>query len=110
MLIHPDRMQDEALTGAVTAMAEAVGKDAFLRQQQAILGRADGRGDLAKIRCPTLVLCGRQDALTPPKVHEEMAAAIPAATLVVIENCGHLSTLEAPETVTRAMRNWLIAG
>jgi pimeloyl-ACP methyl ester carboxylesterase len=110
MLIHPDRLQDEALTGAVMAMAAAVGKDAFLSQQQAFLGRADGRDDLAKIRCPTLVLCGRQDALTPPKLHQEMAAAIPDATLVVIENCGHLSTLEAPEAVTAAMRDWLIAG
>ncbi len=108
MLIHPDRLQDEALTVAV--MAAAVGRDAFLNQQQAFLGRADGRGDLANIRCPTLVLCGRQDALTPPKLHEEMTAAIPDATLVVIENCGHLSTMEAPEAVTRAMRDWLTAG
>lgn len=110
LLIHPDRMADEALTGAVMAMADAVGKDAFLRQQQAILTRPDGRGDLARIACPTLVLCGRQDALTPLEAHEEMAAAIPGARLVVIEDCGHLSTLEAPDAVTAAMRDWLTVG
>ena len=107
LFIHPDRLGDGALTGAVTAMAEAVGKDAFVRQQRAVLGRPDGRADLARIACPTLVLCGRQDEPTPLKVHQEMAAAIPDARLVVIEDCGHLSTLERPEAVTLAMRQWL---
>jgi pimeloyl-ACP methyl ester carboxylesterase len=107
MLIHPDRLDDTALTDAVKAMAAAVGREAFVRQQTAILGRPDGRGDLARIACPTLVLCGRQDALTPVKVHEEMIAALPDARLVVIEDCGHLSTMEAPEAVTAAMRAWL---
>ncbi len=108
-LIHPDRLEDEALTGAVMAMAEAVGKEAYLRQQQALLTRPDGRADLARIDCPTLVLCGRQDALTPLDLHEEMAAAIPGARLVVVDDCGHLSTMESPETVTAAMRDWLTA-
>ncbi|MHA1109283.1 MAG: alpha/beta fold hydrolase, partial [Alphaproteobacteria bacterium] len=106
LLIHPDRMTDEALTGAVMAMAASIGKAAFLRQQQALLTRPDGVGDLARITCPTLVLCGRQDALTPLEVHDEMAALIPGARLVVIEECGHLSTLEAPDAVTTAMRDW----
>src|SRR5579883_3053484 len=66
LFIHPDRLNDEALTGAVTSMAERVGKDAFLRQQKAIIGRVDSRPLLATIRCPTLVLCGREDILTPP--------------------------------------------
>jgi pimeloyl-ACP methyl ester carboxylesterase len=77
LFIHPDRLGDAALTGAVTAMAEAVGRDAFVRQQRAVLGRPDGRADLARIACPTLVLCGRQDEPTPLKAHQEMAAAIP---------------------------------
>jgi pimeloyl-ACP methyl ester carboxylesterase len=90
-------------------MAEHVGRDAFLRQQTAILGRPDSRLDLLRIACPTLVLCGRQDALTPLAAHEEMAAAIPDARLVVVEDCGHLSTLERPEAVSSAMREWLSA-
>ena len=88
-------------------MAERVGKDAFLRQEKAIMGRPDGRADLKRIACPTLVLCGRHDALTPLAVHEEMAAAIRGAKLVVVEESGHLPTLERPEAVNTAMREWL---
>ncbi|MDX2223346.1 MAG: alpha/beta hydrolase, partial [Rhodospirillaceae bacterium] len=63
-LIHPSRMDDPAVAGVVLAMAERVGQEAFARQQAAIMGRVDGRGDLAAIRVPTLVLCGRQDLLS----------------------------------------------
>jgi pimeloyl-ACP methyl ester carboxylesterase len=107
MLIHPDRLQDRALTEVVMAMAERVGRDAFLRQQKAILGRPDSRPELVRITCPTLVLCGRQDGLTPLALHEEMAAAIPGASLEIVEESGHLSPLERPNAVTAAMRGWL---
>jgi pimeloyl-ACP methyl ester carboxylesterase len=107
LFIHPDRLGDAALVDTVTSMTERVGKDAFLRQQTAIMGRPDGRADLKRIACPTLVLCGRQDVLTPPIVHEEIAAEIRGARLEIIEDCGHLSTLEAPEQVNRALRDWL---
>jgi pimeloyl-ACP methyl ester carboxylesterase len=108
-LIHPDRQQDEALTTAVMAMAERVGKVAFLRQQRAILGRVDSRPHLAGYALPTLVLVGRQDALAPPAAAEEMAALIPDGILVVIEDCGHLSTMERPQQTTEALRAWLTA-
>lgn len=107
LLLHPDRLGDRPLVDTVIGMAERVGKDAFLRQQQAILGRPDGRADLARIACPTLVLCGRQDALTPLAVHEEMAAAVKGARLVVVEDCGHLAPLERAEAVTAALQEWL---
>ena len=71
------------------------------------MGRPDSRPDLPRVACPTLVLCGRQDALTPLGAHEEMARAIPDARLVVVEECGHISPLERPETVTGALREWL---
>jgi pimeloyl-ACP methyl ester carboxylesterase len=90
-------------------MAERVGKEAFLRQPRAIMGRPDGREDLRRIACPTLVLCGRQDALTPLALHEEIAGLVPGAKLTVVEDCGHLSTLEKPATVTAALRQWLLA-
>ena len=108
LFLHPDRLTDEALTGAVMDMAGRVGKDAFLRQQRAILGRIDSRPHLASIQVPTLVLCGRQDGLTPLARHEEMAAAIPGARLSVIEDCGHLATMEQPAAATAMMRDWLI--
>ncbi len=106
-LLSPDRLTDQALVDTIIGMAERIGRDAFLRQQAAIMGRPDGRTDLGRIACPTLVLCGRQDALAPPAVHQEMAAAIPGAELVVVEDCGHLSTLEQPDIVSDALRRWL---
>ena len=107
LLLHPDRLEDAPLVETVTGMAERVGRAAFLRQQTAILGRPNGVADLARIDCPTLVLCGRQDALTPPEVHDEMAFHVPGAELVQIEDCGHLAPLERPEPVVAALRAWL---
>lgn len=106
-LIHTDRLEDAELVAVVMGMAERVGRDAFLRQQKAILGRPDGVADLSAIACPTLVLCGRQDVLTPPELHEEMAFHIPGARLVQIEDSGHLPTLERPEPTAAALREWL---
>jgi pimeloyl-ACP methyl ester carboxylesterase len=94
-------------TGIVTAMAERVGQTAFLRQQRAILGRIDSRPSLAAISVPTLVLCGDADILTPPAQAEEIAAGIPGARLSLVEGSGHLSTLEQPEAVNRAMIEWI---
>ena len=107
VLIHPSRLADEPLTGVVRAMAEDTGRDAFLRQQRAIMGRPDSRPSLPAIGVPTLVLCGREDALTPLDLHLEMAAAIPDATLVVLPACGHLAPLERPAAVTRQLQGWL---
>jgi pimeloyl-ACP methyl ester carboxylesterase len=105
--LHPDHLQDKALTDAVLAMAERLGKDAYLRQQQAIMGRPDGRKDLKRIAVPTLVLCGRDDQATPYEHNAEIARLIPGATFVAIERCGHLSTMEKPAEVSAAMRRWL---
>ncbi len=108
-LIHPDRLGDAALAAAVLAMAERVGQAAFIRQETALLARADGRHNLAAIACPTLVVCGRQDALTPLELSEELARLIPRARLAVIEDCGHLPTMERPEEATALLREWLTA-
>lgn len=107
LFIHPDRREDQALTATIEGMARRVGRDGFLRQQTAILNRVDSRPGLAAIACPTLVLCGRQDLLTPVEVHYEIAAAIPAATLVVLPHCGHLSPLEQPAMVNAQLAAWL---
>jgi pimeloyl-ACP methyl ester carboxylesterase len=109
LLVHPMRLGDRRLATILAAMADRVGRKAFLRQQQAILRRPDSWPDLAAIRCPTLLLCGRQDRLAPPALQQEMADAIPGSRNVVIEDCGHLSPLERPEMVTKALRDWLSA-
>ncbi|MEE8393868.1 MAG: alpha/beta hydrolase, partial [Rhodospirillales bacterium] len=97
LLIHPDRMNDKALCDTVIMMTMKVGKEAFIRQQHAMMGLGGGIRDLERIQCPVLVLCGRQDELTPLEIHDEMARSIPNATQVVIENCGHLPPLEKPD-------------
>ncbi|MAO54459.1 MAG: alpha/beta hydrolase [Rhodospirillaceae bacterium] len=105
--IADDHQNDAELTATIRASAMNVGADAYQRQQEAIIARADSRPGLGAISCPTLVLCGRQDVLTPVAVHEEMASAIPDAKLVVVENSGHLAPLEQPEAVTAVLRYWL---
>jgi pimeloyl-ACP methyl ester carboxylesterase len=107
LLVHPSRLADKPLTDAIKLMAKNIGKEAFIRQQHAIMSRAESRPLLATIACPTLVLCGRQDQLTPPDRHEEMAAGIKGAQLQVIEECGHMSTMEKPAEVCAAMRRWV---
>jgi len=106
-LVAPEHLKEAGIAGKVTEMALGTGKEAFLRQQRAIMGRIDSRPHLAAIRCPTLVLAGRHDAIMPVEVLEELARGIPGARLEIIENCGHLSPLEQPDIVTRLLSEWL---
>ena len=107
--IHPSRVNDKALTETVMSMTARVGREAFIRQQTAIMNRPDSRPGLSRIDCPTLVLCGHEDQAAPVEVHREIAADIPNARLVVVPECGHLSPLERPEAVNAALRTWLAA-
>lgn len=106
-LVHPDHLHNATITETVLKMAERTGRDAFIRQQTAILNRPDSRPDLPAFHAPTLVVTGRQDALTPLDHAQEMAALLPSATLTVVEDCGHLSPLEQPQAVTALLRLWL---
>jgi len=108
LMVHSSRIKDAPLVKVIREMAERTGVEAYIRQQKAIISRPDFRPDLARIECPTLVLCGRQDQLTPLENSEEMAAAIPGAKLVIAEECGHVSTLERPQVVNKAIRKWLL--
>jgi len=107
MLVHPDRHNDARLKQIHVAMCHDVGSDAYVRQQRAILIRADSRPLLSTISCPTLVLVGEQDELTPPFLSEEMAAGIRGARLIEVPHCGHLSTLEQPDAVNAALIEWM---
>lgn len=106
-LLHPDHRDDQTLIETQVRMGLAVGPEAFARQQTAIIGRIDSRPALAAIVVPTLILVGDRDALTPPIRSEEMAELIPDATLVVVPNCGHASSLEQPDAVNAALLEWL---
>ena len=107
LLVHPHRYSDAALKQIHIDMCHDVGAEAYVRQQRAILTRADSRPLLGSITCPALVLVGEQDALTPPFLSEEMAAGIPGARLVKVPHCGHLSTLEQPDAVNAALVEWM---
>lgn len=109
LFLHRSRLSDEKLVNTVKEMARNTGKEAFIRQEHAIMSRVDSLPLLPTIGCPTLVLCGRQDVLTPLERHEEMAAAIPGASLRIVDDCGHLSTLERPAAVSEAFKRWLSA-
>ncbi len=88
-------------------MATELGPDLFVRQMRALQRRPDQQGTLRRIKVPTLVLCGAHDTLTPVRKHSFMAELIPEAVLYVVEDAGHLPTLEAPEETTGALIDWL---
>lgn len=103
-----EHLKDTGLTGIIGGMALAVGKDAFARQQRANLGRIDSRPFLKDIRCPTLVVAGRQDAIMPLEVLRELADGIPGARFEVLDDCGHMAPLEKPAEVAALLREWLV--
>ena len=107
VFIHLDRLDEVPLTDVVKRMARDTGAETFARQQQAVMSRSDSRPSLTTIRCPTLVLTGAQDLLTPVAEHQEIADGIAGARLEVIPDCGHLSTLERPDAVNAAMLHWI---
>ena len=106
-LVHPSNLANPAVVQPLLEMAAAIGAEGFIREQVAIIGRPDSRPLLRSIRVPTVVIVGRQDQVTPLARAEGMAADIPDARLVVIEEGGHMSPLEKPAEVTAALRKWL---
>ena len=106
-MVHMDRLADKALMNAILDMIERKSADIFFAQINALLGRPDATDLLPQITCPTLLLCGREDSWSPLARHEQMAELMPRATLKVIADCGHMSTMERPDAATEAMRAWL---
>lgn len=106
-LTHPSRKGEPELNAISLRMGRAVGLEAFARQTEAVIGRADSRPLLASIKVPTVIVVGDTDPLTPAALSEEMAAAIPGAKLVIAPTCGHVITLERPEVVNAALVAWL---
>jgi pimeloyl-ACP methyl ester carboxylesterase len=105
--LHPSHVERAELTKLMSDMARSIGARGQLNQQTAMLARPDSHDDLGRVRVPTLVMCGRDDPVTPVPDHEAMAATIPGARLEIVENCGHLSTIEQPESVNRVLIDWL---
>lgn len=101
------RLPDKPLVDEVMTMCGEIGVEIYKRQEELAAIRVDRRPDLPRIKCPTIVVCGRDDAATPLFLSEEIAKAIPAAALVVVEQCGHLVTMEKPEAANEILQVWL---
>lgn len=85
-----------------------VGSQSFIHQQQAMIQRLDCQMILPQICCPTTIMHAACDRIFSLEEHQEMAACIPGARLAMIENAGHLSPIENPQTVTAHMLDWLL--
>lgn len=107
LLIHRDRLDDRELAGTVSAMARDSGVEAYLRESRAIVDRPDSVPMLSGIACPTVVIGGLQDQLTPPECQQEIADGIAGAELILLDRCGHLAPLEHPQAVNAALRKLL---
>ena len=105
--VPPYRLPDKALVDEVITMCSETGVEIYKRQEELAAVRPDRRRDLGKIDCPTIVVCGRDDAATPLAFSEEIAAAIKGSELIVIEQCGHLITMERPAETNAILRKWL---
>lgn len=106
--LAPSPYRPEILS-LVMDMADALGPEVYVRQARALQRRKDQQAVLRKIRIPTLILCGAHDQLCPVKRHSFMAELIPNAHLEVLEDSGHLPTLEQPAETTAALRKWMKA-
>lgn len=105
-MVHPSQLDTKAFE-SIVAMIERKTPEIFAAQIRALLGRPDASAQLLAIDCPVLVLCGRQDSWSNLSQHLQMAAIIRGARLRIIEECGHMSTLEQPAAVTAALAEWL---
>ena len=106
-MVHPERLRDAGLIEAILAMIERQTPTAFAAQIRALLNRPDASDVLPTIACPTLLVCGRQDAWSPLVRHETLAGLIPGSRLEIIEDCGHMSTMEQPACVSTVLQRWL---
>lgn len=107
LAFHPDQAADAGLTGAYLEFVLRAGADQLIRQNRAIMARPDARSHLPRLRCPTLVMCGDADQLTPPECSREIAQLVPGAQLVMVPRCGHMLTMEQPDLVNATLRSWL---
>jgi len=106
-LIHKDSLDNVLVTNVIIDMAQEVGKEAFIRQQKAIINRIDSKDTLTRVNVPACVVVGDSDKLTPPDRAKEMASLLPSAELHILPRCGHLSPLECPEDIIEIIVNFM---
>jgi pimeloyl-ACP methyl ester carboxylesterase len=106
-LIHQDSINNTLITNVIFDMAQQIGQEAFIQQQQAIINRIDSRNTLKRVNVPACVIVGDSDKLTPPDKAREMATLLPSAELHILEKCGHLSPLECPNDIIEIIVNFM---
>ena len=106
-VFHRSAWDDEPLLNRYRAMLSRAGTTQLIAQNRALMAAADLRPALPGLACPTLVVCGEGDAITPPECSREMAAAIPGARLEWLPECGHMLTMEKPAAVNALLLAWL---
>ena len=107
MLAKDAGAQRPQTAAALRKIMEACPPKTIEHALAAMRDRPDRSGELSAIPVPTLVIVGDSDAITPPNVAESMAKKIPGAQLVTIRGAGHMSPMEQPEQVNRAIRSFL---
>lgn len=95
------------LADALRTLVTRNSSEAIASAVRAMKLREDATAWLPAITCPTLVICGTEDVLTPPAESEALVSAIPHAELVLLPGAGHLSNLEAPMAFTEALSRFL---
>lgn len=106
-MVAPPRLRDQALIESIVGMFERKSPNLFELQMNALLNRPDATKLLTQIRCPALVVTGREDGWSPPLTHQMIASGIPGAKLVIVPDSGHMSAMEQPAAVAQALRDWL---
>jgi pimeloyl-ACP methyl ester carboxylesterase len=107
LAFHTSRTRDQALVQSYLDFVLAAGAQQLIRQNRAIMARPDARRHLPGLRCPALVMCGNEDLLTPPEHSREIAELLPQVQLEILEQCGHMLTMEQPERVNALLLQWL---
>ena len=105
--LHPANLANPELRAVVLRMALDAGMEKWREQLDLASARKDSRRRLEKFCAPTLVCCGGDDSVCPPELHREMAELIPNATLRIFPRCGHLSSLEAADSVSEELMKLL---
>jgi pimeloyl-ACP methyl ester carboxylesterase len=88
-------------------MALKLGPEIFVKQSRALQSRPDQQDILTASDCPALILCGREDLLCPIERHELMHHLMKNSHLEIIDQAGHLPTLEQPIKTNQALLRWM---
>jgi pimeloyl-ACP methyl ester carboxylesterase len=104
---HPDQARNAVLVRAYLNFVGRAGAGQLIRQNRAVMSRPDAREHLSTLDCPTLVMCGDADQLTPPECSAEIAELVPGSELATVTRCGHMLTMEQPAAVNAILKAWL---